>query len=146
MTHRTGTTPRTTWATRWAGALLCLAVAVVHLIDQGGLTATRDPYYIGVAYHVLEVAAAVAAVLLLAGLVRLGWLLAIGVAAGPIVGYVLSRGPGLPYYSDDIGNWTETIGLVSLAVEGALLLLSVPLFMRSVRRGTSRPVAHQASR
>jgi hypothetical protein len=103
-------------------------------MDQGGLTATRDPYYIGVAYHVLEVAAVVTAVLLLAGLVRLGWLLAIGVAAGPILGYVLSRGPGLPYYSDDIGNWTETLGLVSLAVEGALLLLSVPLFVRSVRR------------
>ncbi|WP_258382863.1 hypothetical protein [Streptomyces sp. NTH33] len=136
MAHRTGTVPRATWATRWAGALLCLAVAVIHVLDQGGVTVTRDPYYVGVAYHVLEVAAVVAAVLLLAGLVRAGWLLAIGVAVGPLLGYILSRGPGLPDYSDDIGNWTEPLGLVSLAVEGALLLLSVPLFLRSVRRRT----------
>ncbi|MFE2738766.1 hypothetical protein [Streptomyces sp. NPDC059349] len=121
---------------RWAGALLCLAVAAIHVVDQGGISTTRDPYYIGVAYHVLEIAAVVAAVLLLIGLVRLGWLLAAVVAVGPLLGYILSRGPGLPDYSDDIGNWTEPLGLVSLAVEGALLLLSVPLFVRSLRRRT----------
>ncbi|MFC5671977.1 hypothetical protein [Streptomyces incanus] len=121
---------------RWAGALLCLAVAALHVVDQGGITATRDPYYIGIAYHVLEIAAVVAAVLLLIGLVRLGWLLAAMVAVGPLLGYILSRGPGLPYYSDDVGNWTEPLGLVSLAVEGALLLLSVPLFVRNLRRRT----------
>ncbi|MCX5313336.1 hypothetical protein [Streptomyces sp. NBC_00154] len=121
---------------RWAGALLCLAVAAIHVVDQGGISATRDPYYIGVAYHVLEIAAVVAAVLLLNGLVRLGWLLAAVVAVGPLLGYILSRGPGLPDYSDDIGYWTEPLGLVSLAVEGALLLLSVPLFVRSLRRRT----------
>ncbi|MER6402064.1 hypothetical protein ABT269_00650 [Streptomyces viridosporus] len=136
MQHHAATVPGAAWPARWAGALLCLAVAAVHVVDQGGITVTRDPYYIGVAYHVLEIAAVVTAVLLLTGPVRLGWLLAIGVAAGPVLGYVLSRGPGLPYYSDDIGNWTEPLGLVSLAVEGALLLLSVPLFVRSLRRRT----------
>ncbi|MEV7287078.1 hypothetical protein AB0O01_21340 [Streptomyces sp. NPDC093252] len=120
-------------AARWAGAVLCLAVAVIHVIDQGGITATRDPSYIGVAYHVLEIAALVAALLLLLGLARPGWLLAIGVAVGPLLGYLLSRGPGLPDYRDDIGNWTEPLGLVSLAVEALLLLLAVPLFVRNVR-------------
>ncbi|KUJ64057.1 hypothetical protein ACZ90_62450, partial [Streptomyces albus subsp. albus] len=104
------------------------------VVDQGGITTTRDPHYVGVAYHVLEIAAVVAAVLILIGLVRLGWLLAVGVAVGPLLGYILSRRTGLPGYSDDIGNWTEPLGLVSLAVEGALLLLSVPLFVRSLRR------------
>ncbi|MGA6158129.1 hypothetical protein ACPEIC_32800 [Stenotrophomonas sp. NPDC087984] len=136
MSHHTATVPGSTWMARWAGAVLCLAVAVIHVVDQGGITATRSPHYIGVAYHVLEIAAAVAAVLLLIGLVRLGWLLAAVVAIGPLLGYILSRGPGLPHYSDDIGNWTEPLGLVSLAVEGALLLLSVPLFVRSLRRRT----------
>ncbi|PBC85739.1 MULTISPECIES: hypothetical protein [unclassified Streptomyces] len=134
MSHRTAVVAEATWPLRWAGALLCLAVAAIHVVDQGGLTTTRDPAYIGIAYHVLEIAAVIAAVLLLLGLVRLGWLLAAGVALGPLVGYILSRGPGLPHYSDDIGNWTEPLGLVSLAVEGALLLLSVPLFVRSLRR------------
>ncbi|MFI7095193.1 hypothetical protein [Streptomyces lydicus] len=134
MAHRTATVAEATWAPRWAGALLCLLVAAIHVVDQGGLTATRDPTYVGVAYHVLEIAAVITAALLLLGFVRLGWLLAAGVALGPLVGYILSRGPGLPHYSDDIANWTEPLGLVSLAVEGALLLLSVPLLVRSFRR------------
>ncbi|MFJ8201311.1 hypothetical protein [Streptomyces sp. NPDC096152] len=137
MAHRATMTPGAAWPARWAGVLLCLAVATVHVVDQGGITATRDPYYIGIAYHVLEVAAVVAATLLLVGPVRLGWLLAAGVAAGPLLGYVLSRGPGLPGYTEDIGNWTEPIGLVSLALEGALLLLSAPIVVRSLRRGPS---------
>ncbi|OIK23730.1 hypothetical protein [Streptomyces malaysiense] len=138
MPHHAARTSEPALAARWAGALLCLAVAVIHVIDQGGITTTRDPHYVGVAYHVLETAAVVAAVLLLIGLVRPGWLLAAAVALGPLLGYVLSRGPGLPGYSDDIGNWTEPLGLVSLAVEGALLLLSVPLFVRGGRPRTCR--------
>ncbi|MEU2556782.1 hypothetical protein ABZ589_34770 [Streptomyces sp. NPDC013313] len=135
MPDDTVTAPGTGWVARWAGALLCLVVAGVHVVDQGGFTTTRDPYYIGIAYHVLEIAAVIAAVLLLANRVRAGWLLAAGVAAGPVLGYVLSRGPGLPGYHDDVGNWTEPLGLVSLAVEGALLLLAVPLLVLSRPRG-----------
>ncbi|MFJ4687034.1 hypothetical protein [Streptomyces sp. NPDC088789] len=126
--------PEDNWVARSSGILLCLAVAVIHVADQGGITVTRDPYYIGIAYHVLEIAAVVAALLLLLGVIRAGWLLAVGVAVGPILGYVLSRGPGLPYYPGDIGNWTETLGMVSLAVEGVLLLLALPLFVRATRR------------
>ncbi|MGW5372094.1 hypothetical protein ACWER6_33590 [Streptomyces sp. NPDC004009] len=135
MPDHTVTAPGAGWAARWAGALLCLVVAGIHVVDQGGITTRRDPYYIGIAYHVLEIAAVIAAVLLLANRVRAGWLLAAGVAAGPVLGYVLSRGPGLPGYRDDVGNWTEPLGLVSLAVEGALLLLAVPLLARSRPRG-----------
>ncbi len=135
MPEHTVTAPGTGWVARWAGALLCLVVAGIHVVDQGGITTTRDPYYLGIAYHVLEVAAVVAAVLLLATRVRAGWLLAAGVAVGPLLGYTLSRGPGLPDYRDDIGNWTEPLGLVSLAVEGALLLLAVVFLARSRRRG-----------
>jgi hypothetical protein len=65
------------------------------------------------------------AALLLTKHARVGWLLSLGVAAGPIVGYVLSRGPGLPNYTDDIGNWGEPLGVVSLVVEGILLILAL---------------------
>lgn len=136
MTQHIARGPETTWAARLTGTLLCLAVAVIHVKDQGGVTATRDPYYVGVGYHVLEIVAVVAAVLLLIGLVRPGWLLAAGVAVGPLAGYLLSRGPGLPGYTDDVGNWTEPLGLVSLAVEGALLILSAPLVARGLRHGS----------
>ncbi|MDT5324506.1 MAG: hypothetical protein QOF25_1658 [Mycobacterium sp.] len=50
-----------------------------------------------------------------------------------VLGYVLSRGPGLPNYTDDIRNWAEPLGVASLAVETALLALSVAALI-SVRR------------
>lgn len=117
---------------RLAGAVLCLAVAAIHVIDQGGIPGSKTPAYVGVGYWALEIIGVVAAVLLMAGVARAGWFLAAGVAAGPFIGYVLSRGPGLPGYTDDVGNWTEPLGLVSLAVEAVLFVLAVALFLRQV--------------
>ncbi|MDT0543568.1 MULTISPECIES: hypothetical protein [Streptomyces] len=125
------------WPARLAGALLCLAVAVIHVTDQGGFPGSKAPKYVAVLYYVLETAGVLTAVLLLTRGVRPGWFLAVGVAAGPILGYLLSRGPGLPDYSSDIGNWTEPLGLLSLAVEGLLLILSVSCWL-SVRKASPR--------
>lgn len=122
---------------RIVGAALALGVAYVHVKDQGGFPGDKAPTYVGVGYYVLELAGLLTAVLLIAGPRKhtvKAWLLAVGVAAGPIVGFMLSRGPGLPSYSDDKGNWTETLGVVSLVVEGALLLLAAALVARSRRR------------
>lgn len=110
---------------RTVGALLCLAVAAIHVADQGGIPGSKEPFYVGVGYHALEIAAVVAALLLLTRAASLGWLLAVGVSLGPIVGYVLSRGPGLPHYRDDVGNWSEPLGVASLVVEAALLGLAL---------------------
>src|SRR5436309_9883894 len=88
---------------RVLGAALCLAVAVIHVKDQGGFPGDKTPTYVGVGYYLLEVAAVVAAVMLLTRSFGRGWLLSIGVALGPLVGYVLSRGPGMPLYGDDRG-------------------------------------------
>jgi hypothetical protein len=45
-------------------------------------------------------------------------------AAAPLIGYILSRTTGLPGADDDIGAWTEPLGLASLWVEGAVLAIS----------------------
>ena len=45
-------------------------------------------------------------------------------AAAPIAGFILSRTTGLPGADDDIGAWTEPLGLASLWVEGAVLATS----------------------
>ena len=114
-------------AARVVAATLAVLVTVIHVSDQGGLTALKDPAYVGQGYRLLEIAGAVAAVLLLLAPARhrlLGWVLAVGIAVGPIVGFVLSRGPGLPDYVDDKGNWTELLGVQALTVEGLLLLLT----------------------
>lgn len=115
---------------RLAAAALCVGVALIHLKDQGGLPGDKQPTYVGLGYYVLELAALAAVVLLVSRSYRQGWLLALGVALGPLIGYVLSRGPGMPSYTDDRGNWSETIGVISLVVEGALLLLALAAFLR----------------
>ncbi|GGM20932.1 hypothetical protein ACFFX1_00230 [Dactylosporangium sucinum] len=120
-------------AARTGAALLCLAVAVIHVLDQGGFPGSKTPRYVGIGYYVLEAAGVVAAVLLLRSRSPAGWLLAGGVALGPLVGYILSRGPGLPDYTSDVGNWTEPLGVTSLVVEGALLALVLSA-LRSIRR------------
>jgi hypothetical protein len=110
---------------RIVGVVGCLAVAAIHIIDQGGLPGTKGPEYVQIMYYALEVAAVLVAAVLLTNRARVGWFLSLGVAAGPIVGYVLSRGPGMPGYTDDIGNWGESLGVVSLVVEGILLILTM---------------------
>lgn len=118
-------------AARVVASTLAVLVTIVHVADQGGLTALKEPAYVGQGYRLLELAGAVVAVLLLLAPARhrfLGWLLALAVAAGPIVGFALSRGPGLPSYVDDKGNWTELIGLQALAVEAVLLALAAVVF------------------
>ena len=119
---------------RMLGVIGCLAVAAIHVIDQGGLPGTKDPQYVQMMYYALEAAGVVAAALLLARQARSGWVLALGVAVGPIVGYVLSRGPGLPNYTDDVGNWTEPLGVVSLVVEGGLFILAAAALLAGSRR------------
>ena len=123
----------TAWAPRLIGAGLCLAVVAIHVVDQGGVPGAKDPFYVGVCYHLLEIAGLLAAGLLLCRLDRVGWPLAAGVALGPLLGYVLSRGPGLPEYTDDVGNWAEPLGVLSLVVEAALLALSVAMVSRRGR-------------
>jgi len=121
---------------RLAGAALSLGVGWIHVVDQGGFPGSKTPTYVGIGYYVLELVAVLVAAALLLAPARprvTGWFVAVGVALGPLVGYVLSRGPGLPAYTDDRGNWSEPLGLVSLAVEGLLLLLSLAV-LRSARR------------
>ena len=120
-----------------AAAALCVAVAYIHVKDQGGLTVLKDPAYMGVGYWALEATALAVAAMLLTRIRPLAtWFLAIGVAAGPLVGFILTRTTGLPNAMDDRGNWTETLGVESLIVEGALLVIATALFLRS--RGASK--------
>src|SRR5574341_1629137 len=109
-------------ALRIAGALLCLGTALTHVLDQGGFPGTQDPYYILILFYILEGAGLLTAVLLLARL-PLDWLLALGVAAGPLLAYILTRTTGLPGHTDEIGNWAEPLGVASLVIEAALVVV-----------------------
>jgi hypothetical protein len=125
----------------WIAAALCIAVALIHLKDQGGLPGSKTPGYVAWGYYLLEAAGLVAAYQLVTSARRSRWLLALGVAAGPLVGYILSRGPGLPSYTDDRGNWSEPLGLISLAVEAALLLIALVMLARPALPARTTPTS-----
>jgi hypothetical protein len=148
------------FAVRFAGALLAVAVAAVHVADQGGITAMVSPAWIGWGYRLVEAGGIVTAlVLLLPGLAwagrpgpgaarlglpawlspaALGWTAGVPLGAGPFIAYVTSRTVGLPGDPHDVGNWGDWVGTVSLLVEAALVMLSVSM-LRAARQHGQRP-------
>lgn len=133
-------------AVRVTGALLALAIATVHVADQGGITALATPGWIGWGYRVIEAGAVLTAVLLVlprpAWLIRgwLGWAAGVLLGAGPLIGYLASRTVGLPGDHGDVGNWGYWVGTVSLLVEAALIVLSLTMLLCYLaRRGQPWP-------
>jgi hypothetical protein len=108
---------------RGLGIAGLVAVAVVHLVQ---LPETVPPTP---GLGALFTALVLAAVLVAAGLVRADvralWYATALTATGPLLGYVLTRSMPVPFDTEDVGNWTEPLGLVALLLEGCLLALSV---------------------
>jgi hypothetical protein len=137
-------------AVRLVGALLALAVATVHVTDQGGVTALNSPAWIGWSYRLVEVGGVLVALALvlpwpagLAGAARMGgaglsWAGGVLLGAGPFVAYVTSRTVGVPGDPGDVGNWGDWVGTVSLFVEAALVVLSVGMLLGLRRLRTIR--------
>ena len=121
---------------RGVGAVGVLAIGLIHLLDV--VDKFDETAYIGVLYVALIAASLVAARhLILVGDDR-SWLLAGGLAAATFAAYAVSRTVGLPAATDDIGNWAESLGLASLFVEGAVVVLSAEML---IRRGGGRRAA-----
>jgi hypothetical protein len=99
-----------------------VSIALVQLLD------VPDKFdelpYVGV----LFVGLIVVSLLLAEAMIRTDdlrvWIVAGVVSAATILGYAVSRTSGLPGdEGGDIGNWTESLGLASLLVEGIVVLL-----------------------
>jgi hypothetical protein len=125
-------------AIRAVSALLALAVAGVHVADQGGITAFNSPPdWLGWSYRIIEVGAVLTAiVLLLPWSAWLGWAAALLLGTGPFIGYLASRSIGVPGDPGDVGNWGDWVGTVALIVEAALIILSVAMLISL--RGSGR--------
>jgi hypothetical protein len=111
------------------GASLALAIAVIHLQDQGGLLGDQSPAWLKYSYYLVEISSTVSAALIIRGK-TIGWLLGLASSIGPMTGYILSRTMGLPGDPGDVGNWGYLLGTVSLIVEGSFIVLAVICLMR----------------
>ena len=124
---------------RLVGALLALAVAVVHVADQGGVTAFTSPDWLGWAYRAIEVAGVTTAVaLMIPRLARFGWVAGLLLGVGPFVGFIASRTVGVPGDPGDVGNWSDWVGTVALVIEAALVVLGIAMLLSRRLRSTSR--------
>jgi MFS family permease len=115
-----------------------IAVAIIHLQDQGGLLGGESPTWLKYGYYLIEIGSLVSALAVIRGKV-IGWFLGLAFTIGPFVGYVLSRSVGVPGDPGDAGNWGYLLGTVSLVVEGSFVILAA-LCLTRLSRAT-----HEAS-
>jgi uncharacterized membrane protein (UPF0136 family) len=104
-------------------------VALIHLLDLPGTF--DEQAYKGWLYLALIAGCLLTATALVRSSDRRAWLAAAALALGAIAGYTWSRTIGLPGGADDIGNWTEPLGLASLFVEGSLVALGAAVLRES---------------
>jgi hypothetical protein len=124
-----------------AAAVVALAgVALIHVLDAPD-TFSSAPYkgwlYVGLIAGCLATAWA----LVHSSDLR-AWAAAAALPAGAVVAFVVSRTLGLPQGADDIGNWTEPLGLASLFVEGTLVALALAVLQERLALLPRRSRAH----
>jgi hypothetical protein len=106
-----------------AAAIVGLAgIALIHLLDSVGKF--QEAPYLGWMYVGLMLSCLAAAAALVRANLREAWLAAIVLPASAIAGFTLTRTVGLPQATEDIGNWSEPLGLAALFVEGAVIALA----------------------
>jgi hypothetical protein len=107
---------------RMGVAVGMVGIALIHFLDL--FSKFKETPYLGVVYLVLIAASLGVAARLLRSGQRSSFLVAAALAAAAFVAYAVSRTLGLPAASDDIGHWTEPLGLASLFVEALVVVSS----------------------
>ncbi|MCA9836636.1 MAG: hypothetical protein KC422_06970 [Trueperaceae bacterium] len=106
--------------TKTVGLLGLLAIIYVHFLDLPGKI--EETPYLGYGYIILMLGCALAAGFLLFKRERRGWLLGGVMALGAILVYAINRTVGLPMAMEDIGNWTEPLGVYSMIAEAIVVV------------------------
>ncbi len=96
-----------------------LVVAIIHVIDGSG--SLHNQLYVGGLELCLAVASVPLAVLLAARPLPLLWHAAGALCTAALLAYVASRTTGLPGAADDIGNRGQPLGVLTVAVEVAVI-------------------------
>ena len=102
----------------WISVVAIVVIGVIHL-SMVSQEYDETPT-MGILFAINFIAALIASV----GIYRQeiwGWLLGVGIAAGSMLGYVVSRTIGLP--GMEVEAWLQPLGILSLVVEVAFIFL-----------------------
>jgi hypothetical protein len=110
-------------------AIAALVAAVAHLPVIG--PHLEEAPYMGVLFVVLTVGCAAIA---LAAVIRDSaavYALAVLTCGLAVLGYVATRLVGFPMLADDVGNWLEPLGVVSVLSESVVVVAAVRALLAS---------------
>lgn len=107
---------------RYPAAALAVVAGLAHVpVTPEHL---NEAPYIGISFMVLTTVCVVLAATMLLWDPAVVWLTLGGACLLAVIAYLLSRTVGLPLMADDVGNWLETLGVVSVVTETGVVLLA----------------------
>jgi hypothetical protein len=116
---------------RYPAALLAVVAGLAHVpVTPDHLNEAK---YIGILFLALTIVCVVLAALLLVWDSPIVWAALGGACLLAVLAFVLSRTVGLPLISDDIGNWTERLGVVSVLTETGVAILAAAALVKGRR-------------
>lgn len=108
---------------RWLLAPAAVVAAAAHIPVIG--PHLREAPYMGVLFIVLTIGCTVLAAAVLARDSAAIYTLAILTCGLAVAGYIATRLTAFPMLTDDVGNWTEPLGLVSIASETIVVIAAL---------------------
>jgi hypothetical protein len=117
-------------------------IALVHVLQAPD--AFTETTYLGILFVGAIVTSLVLAAILTQTSDDRAWAAAGGLGALILLGYFLSRTSGLPDASNDVGEWTEPLGLASLVAEGLVVCVTTGVLVAR-REATGRVMARPAA-
>jgi hypothetical protein len=128
-------------AAGWAGARRWQIIALLFVASLAHVPVIpehlREAPYMGVLFVLFALTAfGLAAVLAIHPSILL-YRIAGGLCAAAIVAYAATRVVAFPQLADDVGNWTEPLGMVSVLAELGVVVIST-----AATRRTAAPMRH----
>jgi hypothetical protein len=127
-------------AIRRAVIALLLVASVAHIPVIG--EHLEEAPYMGILFIGFTVSAFGIAAVLAARPSQVWYYVASALCAAAIAAYVATRTVAFPQLADDVGAWTEPLGLVSISAEAGVVALS----LLAVRRRKTLPRSAQGAR
>ena len=108
---------------RWVVAVFAVIAAVAHIPVTG--EHLREAPYMGVLFIVLTVGCLVIAAAAMVRDSSAVYALAVLTCGLAVVGYAATRLAAFPMLADDVGNWLEPLGVVSVLTEIAVVFAAI---------------------